>query len=118
MGPLNEPPLPNGVVNPQQPNSGAQCGANGKWTYPNAHGHTAQLLDDSASLPTLREQQHQHHHQLAHVGQPMANIKSHMRITFSQEKNCSKHTTFASWTTVGSASYHHTPEEGRRTLPC
>ena len=87
------------------------------WTDPNAHRHTAQLLDDSASLSPLREQQHQHHHQLAHVGQPTANTKSHMKIAFSQEKDCSKHMTFAAWPTAGSVSYHHMLEEGRRTLP-
>ena len=116
MGLVYKPPLPNGVVNPQQPHFSTQCGVHGRWTDPNAHRHTPQLLDDSASLPPLREQQHQHHHQLAHVSQLMANMKSHTKITFSQEKNCSK-CTFAAWPTGGSLSYHHTPEEGRRTLP-
>ena len=85
VGPVHEPPLCNGVVNMQQPNSGTQCGAHGRWTDPNAHRHTAQLFDDSTSLPPLREKQHQHqhHHQLVHVSQPVADMKSHTRITFS-----------------------------------
>ena len=82
MGPVHEQPLQYGVVNPQQPNSGTQCGAHDRWTDPGAHRHTIQLLDDSASLSPLREQQHlhQHHHQLAHVGQLVADTKSHMKI--------------------------------------
>ena len=82
MGPVHEPPFPNGVVNPQQPNTGAQCGAHGRWKDLGAHRHTIQLLDDSASLPPMREQQHlhQHHHQLPHVSWPVANMKSHMKI--------------------------------------
>ena len=45
MGLVHEPPLPNGVVNPQQyPISGAQCGAHGRWTDPNAHRPTLNCL--------------------------------------------------------------------------
>ena len=111
VAPVHKPPLLNRVVNPQQPNSGTQCGAHGRWIDPSAHRHTAQLLDDSASLPPLREQQHQHHHQLAHVGWLTANMKSHTRIAFSQEKNCSKCMTLqCSW----QWAVHHTITHQRR----
>ena len=94
MGLVHEPPLQNGVVNPQQPlNSGTQCGAHGRWTDPNACRHNTQLLHDSAGHPPLRR--HQHHHQLAHVGQPAADVRSHMKINLSPEKNSSKCMTFA-----------------------
>ena len=93
VGLVHEPPLPNGVVNLQQPNSGTQCGAHGRWTDPNAHRHNTQLLGDSASHPPLRR--HQNHHQLAHVSWPAANVGSHMKINFFQEKNSSKCMTFA-----------------------
>ena len=77
VGPVHEPPSQMRVVNLQQPNSGTQCGAHGRWTDPSAHRHTIQLLDDSASLSPLREQQHlhQHQHQPAHVGWPVADAK-------------------------------------------
>ena len=88
MGLVHEPPLPNGVVNLWQPNSGTQCGAYGWWTEPYAHRYNTQLLDDIASHPPLRR--HQHHHQLAHVDWPVADMRSHMKISFSQEKNSSK----------------------------
>ena len=60
---------------------------------PNAHRHNTQLLDAIASHPPLRRQQH--HHQLAYVGWLVANARSSMKINFSQEKNNSKHMTFA-----------------------
>ena len=107
MGLVHEPSLPNGVVNLWQPNFGTQCGAHGQWTEPYTHRHNTHLLDDSASHSPLRR--HQHHHQLAHVGQPAADARSHMKIDFSQKKNISKCMTIAVQPTSGSACYHHTP---------
>ena len=115
VGRVHEPPLLNGVVNLQQHNYGTQCGAHGRWTGPNASRHNTRLLDGSASHPPLKG--HQHHHQLAPVGWLVADTRSHTKIDFSPEKNCSKHTTFAEQPILGSLPYHHTPQEGRRTLP-
>ena len=116
VGPVHEPPLPNGVVNPQQPNLHTQCGAHGRWTDASVHRHTIKLLDGSASLLPLREQQHlhQHQHQLAHVGQLVANIKGHIKINCIQEKNCSKHMTHAAWLTGQQQAVHHSIAHQRR----
>ena len=85
VGLVHEPPLPNRVVNLwQHPISGTQCGARGRWTDPNTLRHNTQLLDDSASHPPLRR--HQHHHQRAHVGQLVANARSHTEIDFLQKR--------------------------------
>ena len=97
MGLVHESPLPNGVVNLWQPNSGAQCGAYGWWTELYPHRYNTQLLDDIASHPPLRR--HQHHHQLTHVGWLAADTRSHMKNDFSQQKNISECTTFAVWLT-------------------
>ena len=75
VGPEHEPFLPNGVVNPQQPKFGAQCGAYGQWTGPNTYRYNVELLGDTASFPKLRQ-----HHQLAHVGQPVADSRSHTKM--------------------------------------
>ena len=89
VGLEHEPLLLNGVVNPQQPKFGTQCGANGRWTEPHAHRCNTQLLGDIASHPQLRRQ----HHQLVHVGQPASN-RSHMKIDFFQQNNTSQCMTF------------------------
>ena len=112
VGSVHEPPSWMGWQTCNSPILVSQCWAHGRWTDPNAHRHTAQLLDDSTSLPTLREQQH--HHQLAHVGWPMANMKSHMKIAFSWEKNCSKCMTFAVQLTCQQQAVHHTITHHRR----
>ena len=90
MGLEHEPLLPNRVVNPQQPNSGAQCGAYGQWTGLHTHRCNTQLLGDIASHPQLRGQ----HHQLAHVGQPVANSISHTKNNFFLWKNTCELMTF------------------------
>ena len=90
VGLVHEPPLPNGVVNPWQPNSGTQCGAYGQWTGPYAHRCNTQLLGEIASHPQLSRQ----HHQLAHVSQPVANSRSHTKNDFFQQKNTSQCMTF------------------------
>ena len=63
MGLEHEPLLPNGVVNPQQPKFGAQCGVYDQLTGLHTHRCNTQLLGDIASHPQLRQ-----YHQLAHVG--------------------------------------------------
>ena len=75
MGPEYEPLLPNRVVNLQQTKSGAQCRAYGQWTGPQTYQCNAELLGDIASHPQLRQ-----HYQLAHVGQPVANSRSHTKM--------------------------------------
>ena len=86
MGLVHEPPLPNMVVNPQQSEFGAQCGDQcGRWTGPQTHRCETQLLGDPASHPTLRRKHH-----LAHVVRPVANMRSHMKNDFSQQKNTSE----------------------------
>ena len=90
MGLEHEPLLMNRVVNPQQPKFGAQCGAHGWCTGPHTLRCNTQLLGDIASHPQLRRQ----HHQLAHVGHPVANNSSHTKNDFFQQKNTSQHTTF------------------------
>ena len=113
VGLVHEPPIPNGVVNLwQHPISGAQCGAHGWWTDSNACRHNTQLLDDSASHPPLRR--HQHHYQLAHIGQLVANARSHTKINFSPEKNCSKCMTFAVQLTGWHWAVCHTITHHRR----
>ena len=83
MGLVHEPPLPNGVLNPQQPKFGTQCGAHGWWTGPYTHRCNTQLLVDIASHPQLRR--HHRHHQLAHVSQLVANMRSYTKmISFSK----------------------------------
>ena len=112
VGLVHEPPLPNGVVNLQQPKSGTQCGACGRWTDPYAHTHNTQLLDDSASHPPLRR--HQHYHQLAHVDWPAADVRSCMKIDFSQKKNNSKCMRFAVQPTGQHQAVHATITHHRR----
>ena len=90
VGLVHEPPLLNRVINLWQPNSGAQCGAHGRWTGPETHRCETQLLGDIASHPTLRRQ-----HQIAHVGWPAADAWSHTKSNFSQQKNTSECMTFA-----------------------
>ena len=90
MGLVYEPPLLNGVVNPQQPKFGTQCGAHGRWTGPQSHRCNTQLLGDIGSHPPPRRQ-----HQLVHVSRPAANAESHMKNDFSQQKNTSECMTFA-----------------------
>ena len=80
MGLEHEPLLLNRVVNPQQPDSGAQCGAYGQWTGSHAHRCNTQLLGDIASHRQLRRQ----HHQLAHVGWPVADRSHTKMISFSK----------------------------------
>ena len=80
---VHEPPLPNGLVNLQQSDSGAQCGAYGQWTGPHTHRCNTHLLGDIAIHPPLRRQ----HHQLAHVGQLAADSRSHTKNDFFQRKN-------------------------------
>ena len=75
VGLEDEPLIPNGVVNPQQHESGTQSGAYGQWTGPHTHRCNTQLLGDIASHPQLRRR----HHQLAHVGQLVANSRSHTK---------------------------------------
>ena len=111
MGPVHEPSLLNGVVNPWQCKSGIQCGENGRWTSHDSSRHNTQLLDDSASHPPLRG--HQHHHQLAPVGWPAADMRSPMKNN-SPEKNCSKCTTFAEWLTGQHWAVCHTITHHRR----
>ena len=82
VGLMHEPSLPNGVVNPWQPGFGTKCGANGWWTGPHTHRCNTQLLGDIASHPQLRRQ----HHQLAHVGQPAANSRSHTKMISFRER--------------------------------
>ena len=65
MGLEHEPLLPNGVVNPQQPKFGTQCGAHGQWTGTHTHRCNTQLLGDITSHPQLRRQHHQLAYQLA-----------------------------------------------------
>ena len=89
MGLVHEPPLPNGVVNLQQPKFGTQCGAHGRWTGPQTYRCNTQLLGDIASHCPLRRQ-----YQLAHVGQLAAKAKSHTKTNFSQQKNTSECMTF------------------------
>ena len=89
MGLEHEHPLPNGVVNLQQPNFGTQCGARGRWTGSQTHRCDTQLLGDIASHPALRRK-----HPLAHVSWPAAYVESHMKNDFSQQKNTSEHMAF------------------------
>ena len=70
IGPEHEPLLPNGVVNPQQPKFGTQCGVYDQWTGPQTYQCNGELLGDIASYPQLRQ-----HHQLAHVGQQQKSYK-------------------------------------------
>ena len=112
VGLVHKPPLPNREVNPQQPNSGALCGAHGWWTEPYAHRHNTQLLDASASHPPLRR--HQHHHQLACVSRLATDMRSHMKIDFSQKKNISKHMAFAVQLTCQHQAVHATITHHKR----
>ena len=82
VGLEHEPLLPNGVVNPQQPKFGTQCGAHGWWTGPHTHRCNTQLLGDTASHPQLRRQ----HHQLAHVSWPVADSRSRTKKQFLTAK--------------------------------
>ena len=91
VGLVHNPPLPNGVVNLQQPKFGTQWGTHGQWTEPHTHRHNTQLLGDITSHPQLRR----HCHQLAHVGWPAANARSHIKNDFFQQKNASECMTFA-----------------------
>ena len=82
VGLVHEPPLPNGVVNLQQPKFGTQCGAYGWWTGPYTHNCNTQMLGVIASHPQLRTQ----HHQLAHVSWPVADAWSCTKKTISFNK--------------------------------
>ena len=104
MGLVHKPPLPNGVVNMQQPNFGAQCGAHDRWTGLHAHRCNTQLLGNSASQSSLKR--HHHHHQLSHVSQLAADARSHMRNDFSQQKDTSECMTFAVWLTGQHQAVH------------
>ena len=89
VGPEHELLLLNGVVNPWQPKSGTQCGAFGCWTGLSTYQCNAELLGDIASHSRLRQ-----HHQLAHVGWPVANSRSHTKNNFFPWKNTCKCMTF------------------------
>ena len=94
VGLVHEPPLPNGVVNLQQPKFGAQCGAPVRWRGSQTHRCDTQLLGDIASYHTLRRK-----HQLAHVSQLAADAESCMKNDFFQQKNTSECMTFTVWPT-------------------
>ena len=81
IGPEHKSPLPNGVVNPWQPEFDTQCGVYGWWIGPQTYQNNAELLGDIASHPQVRQ-----HHQLAHVSQPVANSRSHTKKQFLSMK--------------------------------
>ena len=103
IGPEHKPLLPHRVVNPWQPEFGAQCGAYGQWTGLHTYQCNAELLGDIASHLQLRQ-----HHQLAHFGQLVANSRSHIKNDFFPQKNTCKCMTFTVKLTDQHQAVHNT----------
>ena len=89
--------------NHEQPEFGTQCGAYSQWTGAHTHRCNTQLLGDIASHPQLRQ-----HHELAHVGQPAANSRSHTKNNFFPWKNTCKCMTFTVRLTGQHQAVHNT----------
>ena len=102
IGPEHEPLLLRGVVSQWQTKSGAQCRAYGWWTGPLGYRWDAELLHDITSHPAAEQ-----HHQLAYVGQQVADTKGCIEINFFWQKNSSKHMTFSKQPTGQHQAVHN-----------